>query len=176
MPWMAGYTMVSAGRCVALGYGTLALFVAYIVFDIWCARNPDALAWNVWSSTEENAAGPAAENSEDAQLPSPAQLQLEPSAAPAEEEPAEPLLVVLRCLVVLGLVGDRIRICVFNNNVLADLIQFSVVLSLCYALLWGDHLDHRSIVEAAALPMMVDGLESAGGASRRVNESDDRRY
>ena len=106
---MAGYTMVSAGRCVALGYGTLALFVAYIVFDIWCARNPDALAWNVWSSTEENAAGPAAENSEDAQLPSPAQLQLEPSAAPAEEEPAEPLLVVLRCLVGLGIVVDLIR-------------------------------------------------------------------
>ena len=229
---MAGYTMVSAGRCVALGYGTLALFVAYIVFDIWCARNPDALAWNVtgtWSSTEANAAGPAAENSEGAQLPlpahvelepaaalseaeptltlaltatlarlswlawnvtdpwhplytrripvaensenaklpSPAQLQLEPSAAPAEEEPAEPLLVALRYLVVLGLVGvigDAVEVvhqgvlALVPNNGLVDLLRFSVVLPLFYALLWCDHLDHRSVVEAAALPMMAWSL------------------
>ena len=95
---MAGYTMVSAGHCVALCYGTLALFVAYIVFDIWGARSTDALAWNVTgtrSSTGENAAGPAAENSEDAQLPSPTQIQLEPAAALAEEDPAEPLLFAL---------------------------------------------------------------------------------
>ena len=159
---MAGYTMVSAGRCVALGYGTLALFVAYIVFDIWCARSTDALAWNItgtWSSTEENAAGPAAENSEDAQ---PAQVQLEPAAAPAEEEPGEPLLFALRCLVCFWLVTTER----FSDVVLRfascmpfsfceNLIQFAAPPALIYALLWCDHLDHRSMVETAVLPMMA---------------------
>ena len=159
LPWMAGYTMVSAGRCVALGYGTLALFVAYIVFDIWRARSTDALAWNVMgtrSSTEENAAGPTAENSEDAQLPSPAQVQLERAAALAEEEPAEPLLFALRCLVCFGLVTTTSSYdVVLRFNLCEHLIHLAAASALCFALLCCDHLDHRSMVETAVLPMMA---------------------
>jgi hypothetical protein len=160
--------MVSAAtRCVALGYGALALFVAYIVFDIWRARSPAALVWNVTDSWHPLYTGqiPAAENSEDTQLPSPAQVQLEPAAAPAEEEPDElvcVLLIALRFLVGFWLVTtDRFTdiIARFAScmpvSFCEDLVHLAAPLLLSYALLWCDHLDQRSVVETAVLPMMA---------------------
>ena len=116
---------------------------------------------------------PAAENSEDTQLPAPAQDQLEPAAAPAEEEPGN-LLIFLRCLVALWFV-DRF----LNSELMFDsyLVNLAVLALCSYALLQCDHLDHRSVMEAVALPMMAWRLRvrveeqlgqdaTANGASR----------
>ena len=145
--------MISATRCVVLSYGAIALFIVYIVLDICLSKRPTAFDVTV-------DAVPAAESSEDIELPPPGpeiltwqrQVQL-------EYGPEEPLLVALRCLVAFWLV-TTVRFSEVVSRFVpsssgGDFTRYLAVLALSYALLWCDHLDHRSMVDAAVLPMMA---------------------